>query len=77
MLEVLRQRQREEAERLRRFGHVRPPIALDHAGYKMVAVGSRRFWDKGWKTFHDFLFSHITAVLGKDWGDAELKSRAG
>ncbi len=65
--------QLQEQERIRRFGHVQPPISMDHAGYKMVAVGSRLYWAKNWKTFHDFLISYIAAALGKEWGDAELK----
>jgi hypothetical protein len=73
VLEAFERHTREEAERVRRFGHVRPPIAMDHQGHKVVAVGSRIFWDKKWKTFHDFLFSYIAAVLGKEWGDGEIK----
>src|SRR6185369_6237038 len=73
VLDAFERHNREEAERLRRFGHVRPPIAMDHQGHKVVAVGSRIFWDKKWKTFHDFLFSYIAAVFGKEWGDGEIK----
>lgn len=62
-----------EAERLRRFGHVRAPIFTEVAGYKVVAVGSRLMWDKNWKTFHDFLFTYIAGgVFGKEWGDGEI-----
>jgi hypothetical protein len=63
----------QEQDRVRRFGHVRPPISVDHAGHKVVAVGSRLYWAKNWKTFHDFLINYIAMVLGKEWGDAELK----
>lgn len=67
------QRQTKEAERVRRYGHVRPPIAVDHQGYKLVAVGNKIAWAKGWNTFHDFLFTYIAGVLGKEWGDGEIK----
>jgi hypothetical protein len=62
-----------EAERLRKFGHVRPIISLDHQGYKFVAVGSQLHYSKSWQTFHDFLWNYIAGVVTKEWGDAELK----
>jgi hypothetical protein len=58
--------QRREAERIQKFGHVRPPIWTHHAGQTFVAVGSRLLYHK-WKTFHDFLFSYIGAVFAQDW----------
>lgn len=64
--------QRKEAERIRRYGHVRPAIATDHLGYKFVAVGNTLHYSKSWKTFHDFLVNYM-AVLGTEWGNAELK----
>lgn len=63
----------QEQERVRRFGHMRPPISVDHTGHKFVAVGSRLYYAKDWKTFHDFLIGYIATVLGKEWGDSELK----
>lgn len=65
--------QLKEAERVKKYGHVRPPIVVDHQGYKVVAVGSKLMWAKEWKTFHDFLFTYIAGVLSKEWGDAEVK----
>jgi len=67
------QHQVREAERIRKFGHVGPIIAADHQGYKFVAVGNRLHYSKSWKTFHDFLWEYIAAVVTKEWGDAELK----
>lgn len=55
------------------YGQVRRTIAIDHQGYKMVAVGNRLHYSKNWKTFHDFLFSYIANCLGSEWGNAELK----
>lgn len=71
--QALIRHRREDQERIRRFGHVRPPVSADFAEHKIVAVRSQLLWDKKWKTFHDFLFSYIAAVLRKEWGDAELK----
>ena len=64
--------QRKEADRIRKYGRVRPTIALDHQGYKLVAVGNTIHYSKSWKTFHDFLVNYM-AVLGTEWGNAELK----
>jgi hypothetical protein len=65
--------QRREQERIRRFGHVRPPISIDHQGYKIVAVGNKLHYSKSWRTFHDFLFNYIAAVFTAEWGNAELR----
>lgn len=67
------QHQLREAERARKFGHVRPIISTDHQGYKFVAVGNQLHYSKSWKTFHDFLWNYIAGVVTKEWGDAELK----
>lgn len=65
--------ERKQAERVRRFGHVRPPVSTEFQGQKVVAVGSRIFYSPKWKTFHDFLVNYLTTALGKEWGNAELK----
>ena len=61
------------ARREKQQGFGRPIIAakLDH-GHQMVAVGKRVYWSQKWKTFHDFLKDHLFALLGKEWGEAEL-----
>ncbi|MBI4219895.1 MAG: hypothetical protein HY682_07125 [Chloroflexi bacterium] len=71
---MVAQHQRKDAERVRKFGHVRPPIVIDRQGHKVVAVGKRLFVDKGWKTFHDFLISgYISTVMGgREWGNPEI-----
>jgi hypothetical protein len=50
----------------------RPIISLLHKGYRIVTVGNRLYWSKEWKTFHDFLLYYIKAMLGSDWGNAEI-----
>jgi SEC-C motif len=62
-----------EAQRVRKFGHVRAPVVIEHQGHKLVAVGDRILWSKEWKTFHDFLGTYIAAVLTRDWGNSEIK----
>jgi hypothetical protein len=62
-----------EAERIEKYGHVRPPISVRHAGQTFVAVGSRLLYNPKWQTFHDFLFCYIGAVFEKDWFTAEKR----
>ena len=73
VMEILAERQRKEADRVRRFGHVRAPIDLEFRGQRIVAVGNRLLWSPKWKTFHDFLFDYVRDVMGKEWGQAELQ----
>lgn len=55
----------------------RPIISCVHNGYRIVATSaqSRVYWEKEekWRTFHDFLFDYIKTVMGKEWGETELK----
>jgi hypothetical protein len=69
--EVLAQVSR-ESERVRKYGHVRPPITAEFGGSRFVAVGSRLLHDPRWKTFHDFLFTYIGTVFEQDWFAKEL-----
>jgi hypothetical protein len=67
------EREMKEKRRKAQYGQVRPTIALDFQGFKMVAVGNCLHYSKKWKTFHDFLFDYIKNCLGSEWGNAELK----
>lgn len=59
--ELVREFQRERQQGLGR------PILSDNAGQRThVAVGGRLF-DGPWHTFHDFLRSYLTNVVGADW----------
>jgi hypothetical protein len=74
--EVLRkfeQHRLKEIKRQQLFGKTRPIIHTDHGDWKFVAVGSQVHYSKKWKTFPDFLIDYMGAVLGDDWGNAELK----
>jgi hypothetical protein len=67
------EKQRVESERIARFGHVRAPVTLRHAGQAFVAVGDRLLTDKRWNSFHDFLFTYIGSVIDQDWFRAEVE----
>lgn len=56
----------------RQQGLGRPIIAAEAAGKRIVAVGHRLF-QGGWPTFHDFLYSYIFDVLGRDWFEAQTQ----
>jgi len=56
----------------RQQGLGRPIIATQTAGERIVAVGHRLFHG-AWPTFHDFLYSYILDVLGRDWFEAQTQ----
>ena len=72
LFQQLTEEARKEAERVRKFGHVRAPISIDHQGQKFVAVGNRLLYAKDWKTFHDFLTNYLATVLTREWGNSEI-----
>src|SRR5579862_3216243 len=65
--------QAKQLQREKQQGLGRPIISEVFQGYRIVAVGNRIFYSKNWKTFHDFLFSYLPEVLGRMWGEEELK----
>lgn len=67
VIEHPRQYLREEAERRRRFGNVRPVISTIHQGYRFVAVGARLYFNADWRTFTDFLLFYVRDVMGRAW----------
>jgi hypothetical protein len=64
---ILAEKQREEAGRVERYGHVRAPVTFQRAGHPVVVAGNRLLTDKRWKTFHDFLFTYIGTLIEQDW----------
>lgn len=72
VLKKFMEREAKEKERIVRYGKVKPEIAIDFQGYKLVAVGSRLHYSKSWKFFPDFLMNYLPSVFGKEWGQAEL-----
>jgi hypothetical protein len=63
----MRKRIAEDAAHGRRFGHVRPPITVKHQGHRLVAVGSRVYFDQNWNTFVDFLVFYLEDVMSREW----------
>lgn len=74
-LEVVRQKLRQaEAERIQREkqqGLGRGIISEDVHGQRIVAVGSRVYHSKQWKTFHDFLRDYLIDAVGREWFETE------
>jgi hypothetical protein len=70
-LDALNDKMREEFERRRRFGSVRPLITAMHQGHRFVAVGSRLYYHQEWRTFTDFLLFYVRHVMGRDWWTEE------
>jgi len=71
--EILKKQQKNEIEKKSKYGKIRPIIHNNYNGSKYVAVWNRIYFSKKWKTFIDFLMDYIKDILGRDWGDAELK----
>ncbi len=79
-VDIARSLQRIQAEqriRERQQGEGRPIIALKQGEQQVVAVGNRLMWSDKWKSFPDFLGDYIKKVVGRDWGNAEIKKPLG
>jgi len=78
-LRSFQEQQRKEAERVSKFGHVRPEISCDFHGYKMVAVGGKLLYkaaDKC-KFFTDILIDYVPMLFGRDWFEQEIAKQPG
>jgi hypothetical protein len=62
-----------EAQRRAQQGFGKPIISAEVTGHRIVAVGNKVYFAKGWKTFPDFLIHFIGNLLGQEWGNAELR----
>ena len=76
VLEKLNKGVREEFERLRRFGNVRPLITTTQNGYRCIAVGSRVYFHQEWRTFTDFLLFYVRDVMDIDGRRPKRQRRA-
>jgi hypothetical protein len=61
-----------EHQRKQQQGLGKGIISADFKGHKFVAVGNELHYSPNWKTFPDFLDSHIKNALDVDWGKAEF-----
>jgi len=73
------EQQRKDQEYTRQFGHVRPPMALEVNGYKLVIAGGGLVWkpaDKA-KYFTDILLDFFQNIFRRAWTEAELAKPRG
>ena len=61
------EQQRQEQERVARFGQIRPQIATVWQGQRLVAVRNRLYRSDKWRFFSDFLRDYVPEVLGIEW----------
>jgi hypothetical protein len=66
--------QAREADRQRRFGLVRPEIAMDFHGYKFVAIGGKLLYrpSEQCRFFTDVLIAYVPQMFGREWFEAEI-----
>jgi hypothetical protein len=66
--------QRQEQERTRLYGLVRPEIAADFKGYKFVAVGSTMFYmpSDRCRFLTDILLTYVPTLFGREWFEREI-----
>ncbi|MGA3114317.1 MAG: SEC-C metal-binding domain-containing protein [Syntrophobacteraceae bacterium] len=62
----------DELIRQQQQGLGRPIIAIKFKDQQLVAAGNTLYFSPKWKTFPDFLPGYLGAVLGKEWGNAEI-----
>jgi len=68
---VFEEKQRQEQERVARFGQIRPQISTVSQGRRMVAVRDRFYRSDKWRFFSDFLRDYVPEAFGIDWCKAE------
>lgn len=54
-------------------GEVKEIISSRFRDFQIVASGSKIVYSRNWKVFPDFLNQHLHAILGKVWGEAQVK----
>jgi hypothetical protein len=66
--------QEQDQRRVSRFGAVRPEIAADFHGQKVVAVGNKIFYRPAdrCKFFGDFLLAYVPTLFGRQWFEGEV-----
>jgi hypothetical protein len=70
----IRERERQEQERFRRFGLVRPEIAAEYHGYKFVAIGNTLLYipKERCRFLTDVLLAYVPQLFGKEWFEKEI-----
>lgn len=74
VMKRLLDQQRQEQERTKRFGLVKPEIAADFHGYKFVAIGNKLLYRPAEKTkfFADVLLAYVPLLFGREWFEKEV-----
>lgn len=72
-VKMFEEKTRKEAERVARFGQIRPQISLlTPEGYRLMVVRGKLYYSAAWKFFSDFLSDYVPQVLGVEWWKAEM-----
>jgi hypothetical protein len=73
-MSFFREQQRQEQERQRRYGLVRPEIAADYHGYKFVAIGSTLLYmpSDRCRFLTDVLLAYMPQLFGREWFEREI-----
>jgi hypothetical protein len=79
MARKLAEQQRKDEEFTRQFGHVRPPVATEVNGYKLVVAGGGLIWQRAdqAKYFTDILLTFYQNVFGREWTEVEYAKPRG
>jgi hypothetical protein len=78
-MSIMRETQLREEQRRRLYGHVRPEIAIDYHGYKLVAVGNKLFYrpKEQFRFLTDLLLAFVPDLFGREWFEREVKKPDG
>jgi len=70
----MREHERQQQERRRLYGHVRPEIAADFQGHKFVAIGNTLLYmpSERCRFLTDVLLAYVPQLFGKPWFDSEI-----
>lgn len=63
-------------QRTQQQGQGKPIISAESQGTRFVAIKSRFFHSKKWRTFLDFLGDYVKITIGSDWGNNEIKTKS-
>jgi len=74
MIADMHERERQEKERTRRYGLVRPEIAADLQGQKFVAIGNTILYmpSERCRFLTDVLLAYVPQLFGKEWFEQEI-----
>ena len=70
--QVFAQKEKEERERLERYGQIRPQMSVEAFGKRMVVVREKIYSSDKWKYFSDFLRDYVPGIFGPEWVKAEM-----